>query len=837
MTIDQVLGLQKAHPEQFHYEFKPSLVFEHIDLKKENPILADLRVRQALLMAIDRKTMVERLFHGKQPVAATWVNPLSPNYDADIPVVAFDRAGALALLKDAGWTPGADGVCRNAAGARLSLEIGTTAGNRLRELQEQVLQSNWKAACIEVTIRNEPARTLFGETLKRRTYTGMEMYAWSSNVTETPLRTLGTSQIPTAANNYGGSNFTAFSDPKMDADIAAAESELDPVKQKVIWADMQRIYAASLPILPLFYRAEAHVTPVWLRGYVPTGQADGASLWAENWRPRLIRAALLGVLLLAGPAAAASHDDLVIGVSSFPSSLHPAIDPEVVKFYILGFADRPVTEYDSAWHLRCLLCTTLPTIENGGAVIETAPGGKRGMAVTYRFKPGLAWGDGAPVGAEDLAFTARAGHDPNSGFANTHAWEKISRVDVVDPLTAVVHFTELDYQYNVLGELLPAHLEAAVFAQAANPGDYMRQSLYQRDPANPGLYNGPYVVAAYDLGSQVVLERNPHWHGAAPGFRRIVIKAIANTAALQANLLSGDVDMTPGEGIGLTLDQVLALQKQVPDRFVYAFKPNLSYLHIDLQLNNPILADVRVRRALLLGIDRQTIVDKLMGGRVPIAASFVNPLEDAFTTQDVAQYPYDPARAQALLTEAGWSPGEVGIRRNKAGERLSLVFSTSTGNRARELQQQVMQSQWRRIGVETVIKNEPPRTLFGETLKHRAFTGMVMFGWNNSVESSPRQMLHSGQIPAASNNWGGGNYTGFHDPAMDSAIDALEQELDPARRRVLWADIQRLYADQLPVLPLYFGSEAHVWPHWLKGVVPTGHNQPTTLHAEDWRAQ
>jgi peptide/nickel transport system substrate-binding protein len=113
----------------------------------------------------------------------------------------------------------------------------------------------------------------------------MMMYAWSSNVTESPLRTLGSGQIPTAANNYGGSNYIAFSDPKMDADIAAAERELDPAKQKVLWADMQHIYADAIPVLPLFFRAEAHVTPIWLKGYVPTGQADGTSVFSENWRP------------------------------------------------------------------------------------------------------------------------------------------------------------------------------------------------------------------------------------------------------------------------------------------------------------------------------------------------------------------------------------------------------------------------------------------------------------------------------------------------------------------------------------------------------------------------
>jgi peptide/nickel transport system substrate-binding protein len=218
-------------------------------------------------------------------VAATWVNPLSPYYDASIPVVPFDLAGAKALLKEAGWTPGPDGICRNAAGARLSFELGTTAGNRLRELQEQVLQSNLRNACVEITLKNEPARTLFGETLKQRRYTGMEMYAWSSAVTESPLRTLGTSQIPTAANSYGGANYPGFSDANMDADIAAADSELDPLKQKAIWSEMQHIYAEQLPVLPLFFRAEPHITPTWLRGYTPTGHADLSSYWAEEWHP------------------------------------------------------------------------------------------------------------------------------------------------------------------------------------------------------------------------------------------------------------------------------------------------------------------------------------------------------------------------------------------------------------------------------------------------------------------------------------------------------------------------------------------------------------------------
>lgn len=543
----------------------------------------------------------------------------------------------------------------------------------------------------------------------------------------------------------------------------------------------------------------------------------------------LIRALLL-TLLAAGPAAAAPHDTLTIGLASFPSNMHPSVDPEVVKFYVLGFVNRPVTAFDADWKNTCLLCTELPTIANGGAVIEGD-----GLAVTIHFKPDLAWGDGAPVGAADLAFTARAGRDPASGFVESDFWSKISRVDVPDPLTAIVHFTQPTYRYNQFPEMLPAHLEQPVFDAAKAPGEYLRQSAYMRMPTNPGLYNGPYVVSGYDTGANIVLARNPAWHGATPAFRQIVIKTIGNTAALQSNLLSGDIDMVPGEGIGLTLDQVLALQRQSPDRFAYAYKPNLNYDHIDLQLDNPILADIRVRRALLMGLDRKSIVDRLLGGRVPVADSFISPLEATYAP-DVAKYPFDPAAARALLREAGWTPGGDGVCRNAAGERLSLEFTTGAGNRARELQEQVMQSQWKAIGVEVTIRNEPARTLFGETLKHRAFTGMAMFAWIFPIGSSPRQILHSGQIPTAANNWGGTDYTGFSNPRMDTDIDAMERELDPVKQAAVWADMQRLYAEQLPVLPLHWGSEAHVWPLWLHGVTPTGHSQPVSLWTETWTA-
>jgi peptide/nickel transport system substrate-binding protein len=550
----------------------------------------------------------------------------------------------------------------------------------------------------------------------------------------------------------------------------------------------------------------------------------------------ILFAACLVTAAANGERAPGQHDTLTIGIAQFPSSLHPDIDPEVVRSYAMGFVIRPITAFDAKWQNTCLLCSELPTLENGLAKRETRADGTQGMAVTITLKPGLAWGDGQPVTARDIAFTWKLGSNPASGFSNANPWSRATSVDVVDDRTAVLHLDRVRADFAQWDQILPEHIEGPVAARSGAPGDYINATGFNRAPVTPGLYDGPYLIAGYDSGSQIVLEPNPHWSGTKPGFRRIVLRHIDNTAALQANLLSGDVDMVAGEGIGLTIDQVLALQKQHPDSFRYTFKPSLNYEHIDLKKENPLLADVRVRRALLMAIDRQTMVDRLFHGTQPVAATWVNPLSPNYDPS-IPVVKFDPAGARALLQQAGWTPGEDGICRNAAGERLSFEFSTTSGNRLRELQQQVLQSNLKNACVEVTIKNEPARTLFGETLKKRVYTGLVMYAWSSNVTETPFRTLAGSQIPTSANNYGGSNYPGFSDPRMDADIAAAEGELDPARQKQIWADMQRIYAEQLPVLPLFFRSEAHVTPTWLQGYAPTGQADPGTDWAENWHPE
>ena len=549
-----------------------------------------------------------------------------------------------------------------------------------------------------------------------------------------------------------------------------------------------------------------------------------------------ITAPIAIALAMAGPGfalAQPAHDTLTIGIAQFPSSLQPDIDAEVVRGYAMGFVIRQITAFDKDWRNTCLLCTELPSLDNGLVKIEQHPDGTKGMAVTIKLKPGLQWGDGQPVTAKDIAFTWKLGSDPASGFSNNNPWGRATSVDVVDDSTAVMHLDKVRADYAQWDQILPEHVEGAVVAAASSPGAYITGTNYNRAPVNPGLYDGPYMITAYDSGNQMVMEPNPHWNGTKPGFKRIVLRHIENTAALQANLLSGDVDMVAGEGIGLTIDQVLNLQKAHPDQFHYDYKPSLNYEHIDLAGGNPMLQDERVRRALLMAIDRQTMVDRLFQGKQPVASTWVNPLSPNYDPS-IPMVKFDPAGAKALLKEAGWTPGSDGVCRNGAGDKLEFELGTTAGNRLRELQEQVVQSNLRNACVATTIKNEPARTLFGDTMKHRSFTGMEMYAWSSAVTETPLRTLGSSQIPREANNYGGANYIGFSNPKMDADIAAAESELDPAKLKAIWADMQTIYAQAIPVLPLFFRSEAHVTPVWLRGYEPTGQSDMCSYWAENW---
>ena len=552
----------------------------------------------------------------------------------------------------------------------------------------------------------------------------------------------------------------------------------------------------------------------------------------SRWRRCVATAA--AILFFCADSPAAAKDTLVIGISQFPRNFNPNIESMMAKRYVLGMAQRPFLVYDADWKLRCMLCTELPDLKKGTAKLETTADGRTGVAVTYTIRPDAVWGDGVPITTKDVLFTWKVGRDKRSGFSNIEPYERVTKIDVHDDKRFTVHGNKFtcDYRTRYSIGVLPAHIETKSFE---DPAQYRIKSAFETDTTNPGLWFGPYRVTEVAAGSHIVLEPNPRWWGRKPAFKRIIVKAIEKTSALAANLLSGDIDYIAGE-VGLTVDEALAFAPRAKGRFDIVYRSGLIYEHIDLNLDNETLKDRRVRRALLHAIDRAAITQQLFQGHQPVAHGQTNPLDTVYDP-DVPKYPHDLAKAKALLSEAGWTVLRGGIRHNANGERLQLELMTTAGNKSRELIQQVLQSQWRRAGVDIRIRNQPARVYFGETVSRRKFKHMAMYAWISAPETVPRTTLHSTMIPSPENGWSGQNYPGFAHPAMDEALDKAETVCEEEPNKAVWRDVQRIYAEELPALPLYFRANPFILPKWLKGIEPTGHQFPSSFWVENWTVE
>lgn len=538
----------------------------------------------------------------------------------------------------------------------------------------------------------------------------------------------------------------------------------------------------------------------------------------------------LGALASPVPLKAQVKDELVVAMTQMPGTWNPIISSMLAKSLIANMTARPVTAYDADWKLVCLVCTELPTIENGKARVIDLADGKKGMEIDVELRD-MRWGDGTPVTARDVEFTLEVGKHPLSGVASSDGYKRIIKLDVKDDRRFTMTIDRVTFDYNSIGlQLLPAHIEKPIFD--ANPAEYRNKTAYDTQSTNPGLGFGPFRLTEIVPGSRVVLEQNPTWTGEKPHFKRITVRIIENTAALEANLLSGSVDYVLGE-LGLSLDQAIAFEKRHKDKYNVIYKPALIWEHIDVNLDNKLLADRRVRQAMLLAIDRKAISEKLFEGKQPIAHGGISELDPMFSPA-ARQYAYDPAAARKLLDEAGFSTLQNNVRQNAAGEKLSIELGTTAGNRVRELVAQVIQSQLRQVGIEVRLKAEPPRIFF-DAMGKRTYSGLGMYAWVQRPEGVPRSSLHSKEIPSAANGWSGQNYPGYANPEMDKALDAAERELDVVKRRALFAEIQKLAADDLPSLPLFFRVDPFVIPKPLKGVTPTGTLNSSTLWVERWR--
>jgi peptide/nickel transport system substrate-binding protein len=526
----------------------------------------------------------------------------------------------------------------------------------------------------------------------------------------------------------------------------------------------------------------------------------------------------------AAPAPAGPKRTITIGVTQEPDTLLMQMQQMNVSEHIGRPGALLLTLYDDDWQLIPWAATRVPTVANGGVEVFIDDGGVERMRVTWTIADGFFWADGVPVTAHDFVLGHQVASDPRLEIVDRTSADRVLSMTAQTDKKLIVVWKERYAGYAALRvhEALPRHIIEPLWKSGAD--------LKQHPFAHKPVLGGAFTIAEWVPGSHVRAVRNPFAVAKRPVLDEITWKLIPQSTGLESALLSGEIDAIGV--VGLTFDQAIDFQTRHQDRFDVVMRPALLFEHIDVNLDHPALKERAVREALLLGADRQGVVDKLFGGRQPVADG-LEPPGSPFHVADGPKRAFDPARADKLLEDAGWKRGADGVR-EKNDVRLRVPFLTTAGDKTRELVQQIFAANWRALGVDVVLESQPAKIMFGDTIRRRKFPGLAMFAWSKDLALIREVYWRCDEIPREENGWRGQNFPGMCNPEVDRLLREMARELDDAKRAEIGRAIERIMMTELPQLPLYFRAEISVAPKGFVGWKPNGLLQSMAWNAHEW---
>jgi peptide/nickel transport system substrate-binding protein len=564
---------------------------------------------------------------------------------------------------------------------------------------------------------------------------------------------------------------------------------------------------------PATRRSHAVVASAGLSSAQSASSADAFSVSAAR-SVRLLCSALAAAFLTAavscarGPSGPAPTNDLlIVGYDREPDTLNrfsTHILEDIQTCVIEG-----LTITDDRMNVVPLLASEVPTVENGGVRLR-ADGG---MDVTWKLRPNVTWHDGTPLTSADVRFTVEAINDPAYNPESTDGFDRIDSVDTPDPLTAVVHYREIyaPYALQFVRGLFPRHV--------LEGRDIDRASDYSRAP----LGTGPYRVAEWKSGEYIRLERVPdYWRGAQyPRIREILFRFIGNTNTRINQLKSGEVHLVA------TVPWDKHREVQAIKGVAVHRTPGNAYEHVTLNERRvAAFRDAQVRRALLHAIDRDLIAATILDGLAPVAHGPIQPVSWAFT-DDIAKYPFDPARAVALLDAAGWRDGNGDGIRERDGRPFSFTLITQAGFAVRESVAQVLQRQFRDVGVDMRVQLVDGTSISGLWFEG-SFDAMLHW-WQMPADPELTLFFAADRTPPRGRNI---NY--FEDARVTELVYAADRTVDLAGRRRLLAEAQRRIAELVPELPLYGITKLDAVPAGLRRFTGNPTNTGAFWNVHEW---
>jgi len=484
------------------------------------------------------------------------------------------------------------------------------------------------------------------------------------------------------------------------------------------------------------------------------------------------------------------------------------------------------------------LATEVPTLENGDVKVS----GDR-MDVTWKLRHGVKWHDGVAFTSKDVKATFDFWwlkyRDKNpTPLISVVGWDQVDSVDTPDDFTVVVHFKTVYAAYLTLGTgpygILPDHLLQQVWAQTGDithdkvtvniPGGYSGSDTLDKVMVG----TGPFMFKEWVTGDHLTLVRNPHWWGGGgrPYLNEIRVKfdADPNTELneLRTNVIDMGLDLRPS---------LLPPLSRLSDVTTVTILDSATE-HLDINLHNTFLKDVTLRKAILMGIDRQKIVDTLLLGRTVVPP-------DAWMCIQTGAWCLDPnakhtqsdtVAANKLLNDAGYKLQDSGpckgFRTDPQGRCVQLHLITTTLPLRAE-QQIVIASDLASIGIQIIqpFANVPASRMFGSCTGGGVIYShnfdLAMYTTNYSFPAEPDSLAytayHSSQIPTEANGCVGQNTTYVSDPQLDLALDQARLSVKLSDRKDKYVVAQRRLADIVPEIPLYQAVDVEAYNKKLAG--------------------
>jgi peptide/nickel transport system substrate-binding protein len=499
------------------------------------------------------------------------------------------------------------------------------------------------------------------------------------------------------------------------------------------------------------------------------------------------------------PPPSGSLGVLRISDISDPSTLNPMLSGADFVYQLAGYTLEFLVQLDDKGNVIPVLCERVPSAENGDISSD-------GLTVTYHLRKGVTWSDGAPFTSKDIEASWRQVVNPANNVQETEGYTVVASVETPDAHTAVVHLTHpyapfVTRFFAAIQEgpiaVMPAHLI----------GDLkeLNDARYSSQPVG----TGPFIVQSWVRGGAVTFIANPHYWRGTPGLRKIIFQSRPSSENELVGFRAGEIDADLDAG-PQRLPQFQTIAGMHPIR-----SHSLRLSVLDMNTSRAPLDDVRVRRAVAFAVDRARLLHNVFHGAGVLADEWIPDWSWAYTP-DVPRYPHDPARANALLDQAGWRRAADGFR-YKGSQRLSMEYVGTAGDGATEQLAALVQADLRVVGADMTIKYYPYDQIFNLTGPIR--TAKFDFaGYSFSVNYDPGALNDDGCEYFAPH---GANDARYCDPHLDALEEAGLATNDRAGRKKIYAEIERVRMDALAGLPLFFRDRVGMVTDELKGYTPS----------------